>query len=80
MDTDLAAAAGNIACGAIAVIILTIAKCQNECNNENQEANHCYCEFDPRKHLFFFFPVQYKKINEILSNIIQHWKKKVHNA
>ena len=34
MDTDLAAAAGNIARGAIAGIILTIAMCQNECNNE----------------------------------------------
>ena len=54
-----------------------------QCHNENQEANHCHGEFDPRKHLFF--PVCYKKINEVISNI-QHWKinfflkKKVHNA
>ena len=53
LDSDLAAAAGNTAWGAIAGIILTIAQCHNECNNENQEANHCCCEFDPRKHLFF---------------------------
>ena len=77
LDGDLAAAAGNTALGAIAGIILTIAQCHNECNNENQEANHCYCEFDPRKHLFF--PVRYKNISETVSNI-QHWKKKVHNA
>ena len=40
-----------------------------QCHNENQEANHCHGEFDPRKHLFF--PVCYKKINEVISNI-QH--------
>ena len=53
-----------------------------QCHNENQEANHFHGEFDPRKHLFF--PVRYKKINEVISNI-QQWKKKlfkkkVHNA
>ena len=46
-------------------VIFTIA----QCHNENQEANHCHGEFDPRKHLFF--PVRYKKINEVISNI-QH--------
>ena len=34
-----------------------------------KEVNHCHSEFDPRKHLFF--PVRYKKINEVISNI-QH--------
>ena len=56
MDSDLVAAAGNnIALGAIAGVIFTIA----QCHNENQEANLCHSEFDPRKHLFF--PVRYKK-------------------
>ena len=67
LDSDLAAAAAsnNIALGAIAGVIFTIA----QCHNENQEVNHCHGEFDPRKHLFF--PVRYKKINEVISNI-QH--------
>ena len=39
LDGDLAAAAGNnIAMGAIAGVIFTIA----QCHNENQEANHCH--------------------------------------
>ena len=67
LDSDLAAAAAsnNIALGTIAGVIFTIA----QCHNENQEVNHCHGEFDPRKHLFF--PVRYKKINEVISNI-QH--------
>ena len=62
-------AGNNIALGAIAGVIFTIA----QCHNENQEANHCHGKFDPWKHLFF--PVRYKKIDEVISNT-QHWKKK----
>ena len=66
LDSDLAAATGNnIALGTIVGVIFTIA----QCHNENQEANHCHGEFDPRKHLFF--PERDKKINEVISNI-QH--------
>lgn len=43
-------------------------------NNENQEANRFHGEFDTRKQLLIF-PVLYKQINKIVSNI-QHWKKK----